>query len=402
MSSIVEAIEGRQSSPPKTNTMTTTAEAVSFFSSAVDVSSPILEGTRITLTLPDDFHHHFRDGEACADVLRHASLRFGRAIAMPNLKPPVTTTERALEYRDHLLSSLPPADDIFTHDRSFEPLMTLYLTDQTTPDEIRKAHATGLILACKYYPAGATTNSDAGVTDVRKVYPALHAMADVGMLLLIHSEVSTPGVDIFDRESVFIETIIKPLVRDMPSTLRIVLEHISTSDAVEYVANVAPDNVRATVTPHHLLYNRNDMLAGGIRPHLYCLPILKRETHRLALLRAVTSGSSKFFAGTDSAPHEIGSKESNCGCAGSFTAHAALELYVEAFESMGALDKLEGFLSCHGADFYGLPRNEFKITLEKKSWTVPWSYKFGKGVVRPLRAGETVAWTIVPVLDVAN
>lgn len=246
------------------------------------------------------------------------------------------------------------------------------------------------------YPAGATTNSDAGVTDVRNVYPALRAMAETGMLLLIHSEVSTPGVDIFDRESVFIETIVKPLVRDMPSTLRIVLEHISTEDAVEYVSKIAPDNVRATVTPHHLLYNRNDMLAGGIRPHLYCLPILKRESHRLALLNAATSGSCKFFAGTDSAPHEVGTKESACGCAGSYTAHAALELYVEAFESVGALDKLEGFLSIHGAEFYGLPRNASGITLEKRSWTVPWSYKFGNGVVRPLRAGETVAWTIIP------
>ena len=276
--------------------------------------------------------------------------------------------------------------------------MTLYLTDVTTPDEIRRASATGFIRACKYYPAGATTNSDAGVTDVRNVYPALRAMAEVGLLLLIHSEVSTPDVDIFDREHVFIETIVKPLVRDMPPTLRIVLEHISTSEAVEYVSNVAPGNVRATITPHHLLYNRNDMLArGGIRPHLYCLPVLKREGHRLALLGAATSGSPKFFAGTDSAPHEVGSKESSCGCAGTYTAHAALELYAEAFESVGALDRLEGFLCHHGADFYGLPRNEGGggVILEKRSWTVPWSYKFGDGVVRPLRAGETVAWSIV-------
>jgi dihydroorotase len=279
--------------------------------------------------------------------------------------------------------------------------MTLYLTDVTTPDEIRRASATGFIRACKYYPAGATTNSDAGVTDVRNVYPALRAMAEVGLLLLIHSEVSTPDVDIFDREHVFIETIVKPLVRDMPPTLRIVLEHISTSEAVEYVSSVAPGNVRATITPHHLLYNRNDMLArGGIRPHLYCLPVLKREGHRLALLGAATSGSPKFFAGTDSAPHEVGSKESSCGCAGTYTAHAALELYAEAFESVGALDRLEGFLCHHGADFYGLPRNEGGgggggLILEKRSWTVPWSYKFGDGVVRPLRAGEAVAWSIV-------
>ena len=334
--------------------------------------------------------------------------------AWEKTKPPVTTTDEALAYRDRLLSSL-PADDVAVaaaddddggggrRRRSLEPLMTLYLTNRTTPDEIRRAHATGLVLACKYYPAGATTNSDAGVTDVRNVYPALRAMADVGMLLLIHSEVSTPCVDVFDRESVFIDTIIKPLVRDMPPDLRIVLEHISTKDAVEYVTGIAQDNVRATITPHHLLYNRNDMLAGGgIRPHLYCLPILKREGDRHALLGAIASGSSRFFAGTDSAPHDVGSKESSCGCAGIYTAHAALELYAEAFECAGALDKLEGFLCHHGADFYGLPRNDGGggkggggVILEKWNWTVPGSYKFGNGVVRPLRAGETVAWSIV-------
>lgn len=363
-------------------------------SSRNNTSYPVPDGTRITLPLPDDFHHHFRDGVACADILGHAAARFGRAIVMPNLKPPVTTTEQALVYRDHLLTSLPPPTS--SSSRSFEPLMTLYLTDVTTPDEVRKAYATGFIHACKYYPAGATTNSDAGVTDIRKIYPALHAMAEVGMLLLIHSEVATPTIDIFDREAVFIDTIVKPLVADMPITLKIVLEHISTTEAVEYVTNAAPSNVRATITCHHLLYNRNDMLMGGIRPHLYCLPVLKRETHRLALLTAATSGSSKFFAGTDSAPHTIENKESSCGCAGAYTAHAALELYVEAFESVGALDKLEGFMCLYGADYYGLPRNTTTmITLEKKTWTVPTQYKFGDSVVRPLRAGETVAWSIV-------
>lgn len=308
---------------------------------------------------------------------------------MPNLKPPVTTTELACAYREHLLASLP---DTLIHG-SFEPLMTLYLTDNTTPDEIVKAYATGYIKACKYYPAGATTNSDAGVTDAKKTYPALRKMAELGMVLCIHSEVSTPTIDIFDREPVFIEEIIKPLVQDMP-TLKIVMEHISTKEAVDYVTS-APPNVKASITCHHLLYNRNALLVGGIKPHFYCLPILKRETHRLALLQAATSGSTKFFLGTDSAPHTVEAKESACGCAGAYTAHAALQLYAEAFESVGALDKLEGFCSFHGCDHYGLPRNEGTITLEKKEWVVPMRYKFGASVVRPLRAGETVAWSIV-------
>lgn len=308
---------------------------------------------------------------------------------MPNLKPPVTTTERALKYREHLLSSLPRH---LPHG-SFEPLMTLYLTDNTTPEEIHKAHATGYIKACKYYPAGATTNSDAGVTDVKKTYPALRAMAEVGMILCIHSEVSTPTIDIFDREPVFINEIIKPLVGEFP-TLQIVMEHISTKEAVEYVMG-APENVKASITCHHLLYNRNALLVGGIKPHFYCLPILKRETHREALLSAATSGSSKFLLGTDSAPHAIEAKESSCGCAGVYTAHAALQLYAEAFEAAGALDKLEGFCSFHGADHYGLPRNTKKIVLEKKAWTVPDRYAFGASVLRPLRAGETISWSIV-------
>ena len=351
--------------------------------------SPVPEGTRITLTLPDDFHHHFRDGPATASVLKHVARQFGRAIAMPNLKPPVTTTALATAYRDRLLSSLPAH---LPHG-TFEPLMTVYLTDNTSPDEVRKAYATGFVKACKYYPAGATTNSDAGVTDVRKTYPALRAMAELGMMLCIHSEVSSPDVDIFDRESTFIDEIIRPLVKDMP-TLKITLEHISTREAVEYV-NSAPPNVCASITCHHLLYNRNALLAGGIKPHFYCLPILKRECHREALLDAATSGSPKFFLGTDSAPHTVEAKESACGCAGAYTAHAAVEMYAEAFESRGALDKLDGFCGHHGADHYGLPRNEKRIVLEKKAWVVPMRYEFGEGEVRPLRAGERVEWSIV-------
>ena len=306
-----------------------------------------------------------------------------------NTQPPVTTTEKALTYRNHLLSNLPSN---LPHGK-FEPLMTLYLTDNTTPDEIRKAYATGYIKACKYYPAGATTNSDAGVTDVKKTYPALQTMAELGMMLCIHSEVSTPEIDIFDREPVFINEIIKPLVQDIP-TLKITMEHISTKEAVDYVLS-APINVKASITCHHLLYNRNALLVGGIKPHYYCLPILKREKHRLALLNAATSGSPKFFLGTDSAPHPVEAKESACGCAGAYTAHAALQLYAEAFESVGALDKLEAFASFHGADHYGLERNTRKIVLEKKSWIVPMSYKFGNSVVRPLRAGESISWSIV-------
>lgn len=352
--------------------------------------TPVPQGTKLTITLPDDFHHHFRDGPATANVLAHITRQFGRAIAMPNLKPPVTTADAALKYREHIMSNLP---EKLTHG-SFEPLMTLYLTDNTTAEEIRKAHATGFVKACKYYPAGATTNSDAGVTDVRKTYPALRAMAELGMILCIHSEVSTPGIDIFDREPVFIEEIIKPLVEDMPN-LKIVMEHISTKEAVEYVES-APDNVKASITCHHLLYNRNNLLVGGIKPHFYCLPILKRETHREALLAAATSGSNKFFLGTDSAPHPVENKESSCGCAGIYTAHAALELYAEAFESVGALEKLEGFCSFYGADHYGLPRNTGRtITLEKKEWKVPEKYEFGKSVLVPLRAGDVVQWSIV-------
>ncbi len=326
---------------------------------------------------------------------------------MPNLKPPITTTQMALEYRERILLACLPSssngDGEIEQEEGvgFEPLMTLYLTDHTTPEEIYKAHATNYIHACKYYPAGATTNSDMGVTDITKLYPTLRAMAHVGMVLCIHSEVSTPSsIDIFDREKEFINRILIPLVEEMPSSLKIVMEHISTQEAVEYIANVAPPNVAATITCHHLLYNRNALLVAGIKPHYYCLPILKREDHRLALVKAATSGSSKFFLGTDSAPHAIEAKESACGCAGIYTAHAAIQLYAEAFESVGALDKLEGFACHYGADFYGLPRNTGKkkkkgMVLEKKSWMVPEKYKFGTAMVRPLRAGEEIAWSIV-------
>mmetsp|Transcript_28480 Transcript_28480/g.42095 ORF Transcript_28480/g.42095 Transcript_28480/m.42095 type:complete len:345 (+) Transcript_28480:79-1113(+) len=341
--------------------------------------------TSITINLPDDFHFHARDGSKTPAVLKHAAQRFGRCLFMPNLKPPVVNTEMALEYRKHILDSLPSGSDL-------EPLMTLYLTDKTTQEEIRKAHATGLIVACKYYPAGATTNSDFGVSNVENTYPALEAMAEIGMILCIHSEV-TKG-DIFEREPVFIEEVMKPLVAKFPK-LTIVMEHISTEEAVNYVLG-APDNVKASITCHHLLFNRNHMLVGGIRPHLYCLPILKSENHRIALLKAATSGSPNFFAGTDSAPHAIGDKESCCGCAGVYTAHAAVELYAEAFEGEGALEKLDNFLSKFGAEHYELEKSSKQITLQKIPWKVPPSYDFGDGkVVVPLRAGKEIEWKIV-------
>jgi dihydroorotase len=371
---------------------------------------------RITINLPDDFHHHARDGDKTASVLKHAVERFGRCMFMPNLQPPVVNTEMALGYRQHILDSLPP-----NAPKSFLPLMSLYLTDKTTPEEIRKAHATGHIVACKYYPAGATTNSDAGVSDVKFTYPALEAMAEVGMMLCIHSEVT--HADIFEREPVFIEEVMKPLIAKFPK-LKIVMEHISTQEAVDFVLNEAPDTVKATITCHHLLFNRNrkfkhdsysffqtlsqtqncfattscaDLLVGGIRPHLYCLPILKAERHRIALLNAATSGSPKFFLGTDSAPHLTSQKESACGCAGVYSAHAALELYAEAFDSVNALDKLNDFCSKYGADHYGLPATTDKqITLEQVPWTVPLVYDFGEdGTVTPLRAGMEIAWRIV-------
>lgn len=354
-------------------------------------------GTKLEIRVPDDFHHHCRDGEQTAAVLALAAQRFGRCLIMPNLHPPVTTTQAALAYRDHILRSLPSgvigADGGCSSTATMEPLMTLYLTDHTTPEQIREAAATCNIVGCKYYPVGATTNSAEGVTDVKLCYPALSEMSRLGLVLCIHSEVT--HADIFDREPVFIEEIMKPLVADFPS-LKITMEHISTKQAVDYVLNEAPDTVKASITCHHLLYNRNHLLVGGIRPHLYCLPILKGEEHRQALLAAATSGSHKFFLGTDSAPHAVDAKESACGCAGIFTAHAAIELYTEAFDQVGALDKLEDFGSSFGADHYGIPRSTARIVLEKKAWKVPMSYNFGNGkMVRPLRFGEEIQWTLV-------
>lgn len=348
----------------------------------------------LTLTRPDDWHLHLRDGPALASVLPDTARRFARAIVMPNLKPPVTTTEMARAYRTRILAALPPG-------LAFEPLMTLYLTDNTPPAEIRAARASGLVHGVKYYPAGATTHSDAGVTDISRCFDTLAVMEEVGMPLLIHGEVTDPGVDVFDREAVFIERVLMPLLKRFPR-LKVVLEHITTRDAVQFV-ETAPPNVAATITVHHLLYNRNAMFAGGIRPHMYCLPVLKRETHRQALLAAATSGNPKFFLGTDSAPHARHAKETACGCAGIYTAHAAIELYAEVFEAMGALSRLEAFASFHGADFYGLPRNRDRLTLVRETWTVPRELAFGQDTLVPLRAGETVAWRLVsPESNQAN
>ncbi len=339
--------------------------------------------TELTLTRPDDWHLHLRDGDAMQSVLPHTARQFARAIVMPNLRPPVTTVAAAAAYRERILAALPPGID-------FAPLMTLYLTDNTQASEIRAARESGFVHAVKYYPAGATTNSDSGVTDLHKAYPAIAAMEEHGLPLLLHGEVTDPDVDVFDRESVFIERHLVRLMHDFPG-LRIVLEHITTRGAAEFVAG-APANVAATVTAHHLLYNRNAMFKGGIRPHFFCLPVLKRELHREALVAAATSGNPKFFLGTDSAPHAKNAKEAACGCAGIYTAHAALELYAEAFEAAGALSKLEAFASFHGPDFYGLPRNVQKITLKKESWTVPESLALGDQTLVPLRAGETLSW----------
>lgn len=340
---------------------------------------------RLTLTRPDDWHLHLRDGALLQSVLPDSARQFARAIVMPNLRPPITTAEQAQDYRARILAALPAG-------AAFEPLMTLYLTDNTTAQEIRNARESGVIHAVKLYPAGATTNSAAGVTDIRKTYPALEEMQRCGMPLLVHGEATDPAVDVFDREAVFIERVLQPLLRDLPQ-LRVVLEHITTRDAVQFVAD-APDTVAATITAHHLLYNRNALFSGGIRPHYFCLPVLKRETHRAALGKAAASGNPKFFLGTDSAPHAQHTKENACGCAGIYTAHAALELYAEAFEQLGALDRLEGFASFYGADFYRLPRNTGKITLRKESWQAPDSLAFGEYRLVPLRAGESIAWKI--------
>ncbi len=340
----------------------------------------------LTLTRPDDWHVHLRDGAALATTVPHTAAQFARAIVMPNLKPPVTTAAQAAAYRARILAARPAG-------MAFEPLMTLYLTDKLPPQEIAHAREAGVV-AVKLYPAGATTNSDAGVTDIRRVYRTLEAMQRAGLLLLVHGEVTDSEVDIFDREAVFIERVLEPLRRDFPG-LKIVLEHITTREAAQYVAEAGP-NLAATVTAHHLLYNRNALLAGGIRPHHYCLPVLKREVHRQALLAAATSGHPRFFLGTDSAPHAVHLKEHACGCAGCYTAPAALELYAEAFEAAGALDKLEGFASLHGPDFYGLPRNAERVTLKREAWTVPDGYAFGEAQLRPLRAGETLYWRVQP------
>lgn len=343
---------------------------------------------QITLLQPDDWHVHLRDGDTLPHTVAATARYFGRAIVMPNLKPPVVDTASARAYRERILANIPSG-------LSFDPLMTLYLTDATKSDEIIKAKTSGFVHALKYYPAGATTNSENGVTNIDKVSAVLEAMAETGMPLLMHGEVTDSNIDIFDREKVFIDQILKPLVLRFP-TLKIVLEHITTAHAVEFVKSTG-GQVGATVTAHHLLYNRTDMLAGGIRPHLYCLPILKRNSHQLALIEAVTSGDKRFFLGTDSAPHPRGLKENACGCAGSYTAFAALELYADAFERAGALDKLEGFASHFGADFYGLPRNKRRIRLEKSPWTVPADYAFGPERVVPLRAGEQLQWRVAEI-----
>lgn len=340
----------------------------------------------ITITRPDDWHLHVRDGAAMASVLPHSARQFARAIVMPNLKPPVTTTEQAAAYRDRILAALPAGMD-------FQPLMTLYLTDNTPPDEIRRARDSGFVHAVKLYPAGATTNSDAGVTALSNCHKTLEVMQEVGMPLLVHGEVTDPAVDIFDREAVFIDRVMQPLRRDMPA-LKVVFEHITTKDAAQYV-NDAEGPVAATITAHHLLYNRNEIFKGGIRPHYYCLPVLKREEHRQALVRAATSGSERFFLGTDSAPHPKGLKEHACGCAGCYTALHAMELYAQAFDSSSALDKLEAFASLHGPTFYGLPHNTGKITLKRESWALPTELPMGEATVVPLNGGETIDWKLV-------
>ncbi|MBA6415465.1 dihydroorotase [Colwellia sp. 6M3] len=338
----------------------------------------------LTITRPDDWHVHLRDGEALNNTVADISRYFGRAIIMPNLVPPVTNAELATQYHQRIMAANPS--------KQFQPLMVLYLTDKTTAEDIKAAKASGIVYAAKLYPAGATTNSSSGVTNVDNIAPVLAAMEEVNMPLLVHGEVTDHDIDIFDREAIFIDTILRPLVAKYP-TLKIVLEHITTKNAVDFVKE-ASDNVAATITVHHLLFNRNHMLVGGIRPHFYCLPILKRNTHQHALIEAATSGSEKFFLGTDSAPHPQGAKEAACGCAGAYTAHAAIELYAEAFEQAGALDKLEGFASLNGPKFYNLPVNSDKITLVKQAWNVPATMAFGDDVVVPIRADETIAWQV--------
>ncbi len=343
--------------------------------------------TTLTIRRPDDWHLHLRDGALLQSVVKFTARRFGRAIVMPNLQPPVITTAQAAAYRRRIQAALPP-------DARFEPLMTLYLTNTTAPKEIDSALDSGFVHGVKLYPAGATTHSDAGVTAIKQVYPVLARMEEAGMRFLVHGESPHADIDVFDRESHFIDSVLEPLTRRFPQ-LRIVFEHITTERAVQFIAG-SHAGIAATITPQHLLHNRNAIFAGGIRPHYYCLPILKRERDREALLRAASSGNPKFFLGTDSAPHERAAKENACGCAGMFTAHAAIELYAEAFESVGSLDRLEGFASHFGADFYGLPRHKDSITLTKQAWIAPPAYEFGSGTVVPFRAGESIAWALEP------
>ncbi|ALZ84216.1 dihydroorotase [Pseudomonas oryzihabitans] len=340
---------------------------------------------RITLARPDDWHIHLRDGAALPQTVADAAREFGRAIVMPNLVPPVRNAEQAADYRERILAARPVGS-------RFEPLMVLYLTDRTSPEDVRSAKASGFVHAAKLYPAGATTNSDSGVTSLDNLFPTLEAMAEIGLPLLVHGEVTHAEVDVFDREKKFIDEHLVRIVQRFP-TLKVVFEHITTGDAAAFVRE-APANVGATITVHHLLYNRNHMLVGGIRPHFYCLPILKRNTHQSALLDAATSGNPKFFLGTDSAPHARHAKEAACGCAGCYTAYGALELYAEAFESRDALDRLEGFASHFGPDFYGLPRNTETVTLVREDWQAPASLPFGDHEVVPLRAGETLRWRL--------
>lgn len=340
---------------------------------------------KLTITRPDDWHLHLRDGAALSAVVGHTAAQFSRAIIMPNLTPPVSNITLASDYRKRILNALPEGC-------TFDPLMTIYLTEQLTVAELEAAASSGLVKACKLYPAGATTNSDSGVRDIKAIYPVFEAMQKAGMVLCLHGEVVDPDIDIFDREKVFIDRHLVDLTKDFPE-LRVVLEHITTADAASFVEQ-SSKHVAATITPQHLMYNRNDMLVGGIKPHFYCLPIIKRNSHREALNRVATGGNSRFFLGTDSAPHAQSAKENACGCAGMYSAHAALPLYAEIFEAEGALDKLEGFASHFGADFYQLPRNTETITLEKKPWRVPETYQFGDETLVPMKAGETMAWQV--------
>lgn len=339
---------------------------------------------QLTITRPDDWHLHVRDGAVLNHVVPATAACFGRAIIMPNLAPPVTDTTMAMAYRERILDA--------AGDTGFEPLMTLYLTESTTPDTIREAKSAGII-AAKLYPAGATTNSASGVTDIRNIYPVLEAMADCGMLLLVHGEVTDAEIDIFDREKVFLERVLAPTLEAFPN-LKVVLEHITTADSAEFVRNHTGGNLAATLTPQHLMYNRNHLLVGGIRPHLYCLPILKRNKHQEALREAVASGDPRFFLGTDSAPHAQDKKEAACGCAGCYSAYGAIGLYADIFEELGILDKLEAFASHNGADFYGLPRNTDTITLVREPWTMPEQLPLAEGSIVPLKAGETVHWRL--------